>query len=133
MPWRLLPHDYPPRRSVYDQVRRWRQAGLWGRINAALRDRTRALAGRPSPPHLAVIDSQTARTGEAGGERGYDGGERVSGRKRHLGVDSQGLVLHVCVHPASLHDRRAAETVLAGFSATHPTIKPLFGDRAWRA
>ncbi|ANY84475.1 hypothetical protein BB934_40460 (plasmid) [Microvirga ossetica] len=69
------------------------------------------LAGRSPEPHAAIIDSQTARTSEAGGVRGYGGGKRISGRKRHLVVDTQGLILHVLVHPADMHDRRAAEAV----------------------
>jgi putative transposase len=132
VPWRLLPHEFPPWRSVYDQFRRWRQSGLWRRINDALRGRARTRLGRPWPPRIAIIDSQTARTSEAGGERGYDGGKRVSGRKRHLVVDSQGLVLHACVHPADQHDRRAAEVVLAGLHASHPDVTRLFADMAYQ-
>src|SRR4051794_27633270 len=128
VPWRLLPHEFPPWRSVYDQFRRWRRSGVWTQINQALRGRARALLGRSWPPRTAIIDSQTARTSEAGGERGYEGGKRVSGRKRHLVVESQGLVLHVHVHAADLHDRRAAERVLAGLNERHPDIVRLFAD-----
>src|SRR5215211_8916570 len=72
VPWRLLPHEFPPWRSVYDQFRRWRQSGIWRHINDALRGPTRQMAGRNRAPHGAIIDSQTARTSEAGGERGYN-------------------------------------------------------------
>lgn len=93
--WRLLPHAYPPWHSMYDQFRRWCRSGLWQTVNDALREQARAVVGRTGPPRMAIIDSQSARTSEAGGERGYDGGKRLCGRKRHLVVDSQGLPARV--------------------------------------
>ncbi len=98
-----------------------------------MRERARAPAGRAPQPTTAIIDSQSARTSEAGGERGYDGGERVSGRKRHLVVDTQGFVLHARVHAADAHDRRAAEAVLDGPGQRFPGIACLFAaDMAYR-
>jgi transposase len=131
-PWRLLPHEFPPWPSVYDHFRRWRQRGTWRSINDALRTRVRMLAGRDPQPHAAIIDSQTTRTSEAGGVRGYDGRKRISGRKRHLVVDTQGLILHVLVHPAGVHDRRAAEAVLADLRSRYPDVECLFADMGYQ-
>jgi putative transposase len=130
--WRLLPERFPPWWSVYDQFRRWRRAGTWRRINDALRERARELAGRKPLPTTAIIDSQTARTSEAGGPRGYDGGKRISGRKRHLVVDTQGFVLRARVHAADAHDRRAAEFVLDGLAERLPSVACLFADMGYQ-
>lgn len=93
----------------------------------ALRPRARRLAGRSPEPHAAIIDRQTARTRAAGGARGDDGGKRISGRKRHLVVDPQGLP--GLGHPADGHDRRAAEAVLADLRSRYPEVACLFADR----
>jgi putative transposase len=89
------------------------------------------LAGGDPQPHAAVKDSQPARTSEAGEVRGYDGSKRISGRKRHLVADTQGFILHVLVHPADVHDRRAAEAVLANLRRRYPDVECLFADMGY--
>ncbi len=104
--WRMLPREYPPWQTVYYHFRRWRLDGRLRRAHGAIRAEIRARDGRPRDPSAAAIDSQVVKTGRSGGpERGYDGAKRLSGRKRHLLVDTGGLVLGARVHAASLHDR----------------------------
>ncbi|MFL5334785.1 MAG: transposase [Geminicoccaceae bacterium] len=131
--WRLLPERFPPWRSAYDQFRRWRRAGLGRQVNDALRERARERAGQEPRPTAAIIDSQTAKTSEMGGERGYDGGKRINGRKRQLIIDTQGFGLHARIHAADAHGRRAAEGVLEGLAEHFPTSpagSPTWATRA---
>jgi putative transposase len=115
--WRLLPHDFPPWSTVHTWYRRWRLDGTWGRINEALRQKARSAAGRDPSPRSSAADSQSVKTTPQGGERGFDNGKKVQGRKRHVWVDSLGLLLAVLVTAADVHDSRAACT--------------LFHRRAW--
>lgn len=105
--WRLLPHDFPPWSTVHTWYRRWRRDGTWARINEALRQQVRRQAGRDPSPRSSAADSQSVKTTPQGGAKGFDAGKKVRGRKRHLWVDSLGLLLAVLVTAADVHDSRA--------------------------
>src|ERR671912_470461 len=113
-PWRLLPRDFPPWKTVYDWFRRrWRLDGTWERLNAELRERLRWHLGRNSHPSAGIVDSQSLRTtGVGGNERGFDPAKKVESRKRHLLVDTEGLVLKVKVHSAKVPDQDGLKLLL---------------------
>jgi putative transposase len=129
--WRLLPHEFPPWRTVYHYFRRWRLDGLWERLNAALRERVRAAVGRDPQPSAAILDSQSVKTTSVGGVRGYDGAKKISGRKRHLLFDTQGLVLTATVHAADVQDRAAVPLVLEGIGARFPRLAHVWVDQGY--
>jgi putative transposase len=110
--WRALPRDFPPWKTVYNYFDDWQIDGTWERLLKALRERVRTAAGREATPRVAVIDSQSVKTTPAGGPKGFDAAKKVTGRKRHIAVDTMGLLLAVVVTAADVPDAVGARAVL---------------------
>ena len=131
--WRMLPDTFPPWPTVYWHFARWRRTGAIRQVHSQLRERVRAQAGRARDPSGAAIDSQSVRcAGQGGPERGYDGAKRLNGRKRHVLVDTTGLLLGVEVHAADVHDRDGARRLLTpALKAELPRLEVVFADQAY--
>lgn len=125
--WEMLPHDFPCYKTVYHYFRIWRKEGIWEKIHNALREEVRVEEKREPTPSAGIIDSQTVKTTE-GGDHGYDAGKKTNGRKRHIIVDTIGLLLIVVVHAANIQDRDGAKLVFTKIFGLFPRLQLIWAD-----
>jgi transposase len=130
--WRALPREFPPRSTLQRYFYRWRDQGLWPRLNRSLVPQARLALGRQPHPSLGIIDSQSVPTTESGGPRGLDPAKRIRGRKRHIVTDMQGFVLHGLVHEASVQDNHGAVPLLRAVQGPWPLLHHVLADRVYR-
>jgi len=130
-PWRYLPSEFGPWQTVYGVYRSWVKDGTWVRLHDHLREKVRKSNAKNPAPTAMIIDSQSVRTAEGGEERGFDGGKKINGRKRHIVVDTLGLLLCVVVHAASVQDYEGAKSVLSRIKDRYRRLKVVFADSAY--
>ena len=132
-PWRLIPSDLPPWSTLWRWFRLWRDDGLFERISHGLVVADRERRGREACPSAAVIDSQSVKTTESGGPRGFDAAKKILGRKRHVMVDTDGRPLGLLIHPADVQDRDGAVPLLRTSRSRHPFVAKAFADSAYNS
>ena len=130
--WRLLPHDFPKWKSVYHYFRAWRMAGVWQRMHDTLRAKVRQEEGRHKHPTAGCLDSQSVKSTEIAGLRGYDGGKKINGRKRHILVDTLGLLLVVAVSAACVQDRDGAKLIFHRMGGICKKLRLVWVDGGYR-
>lgn len=127
----MLPHDFPPKSTVYEHYRAWQEDGTWQAIHDSLRTKVRERAGKAATATAGMLDSQSVKTGTVSGERGYDAAKKTNGRKRHLLVDTLGLIIAIVITMGSVQDRDSAKLVFAD-ATDQSTLQKVWADGGYR-